>query len=249
MANKPYLSVIIPVYNEADLLPSTLIDIDKYLRKANFDYEVLIVNDGSKDNTAEIVRNFEPVMQKLRLVNNDIHRGRGYVVRHGIQEAKGELRLLMDIDNSINIDHFSQILPYFKDTEGVKYDIVIGSRFMKKSQFIPMPSLYRRFLNSAEGVLVRVLLLPGIRDARCGFKCFSEDSAKRIFPLAKINRSSADIEVLTLGSKMGFKIKEIPIIYINNTLQAVKLLTYCAILCDVFRIKARIWLGRYKVNH
>jgi len=249
MANKPYLSVIIPVYNETDLLPSTLIDIDKYLRKANFDYEVLIVNDGSKDNTAEIVRNFEPVMQKLRLINNDIHRGRGYVVRHGMQEAKGELRLLMDIDNSINIDHFSQILPYFKDTAEIKYDIVIGSRFMKKSQFIPMPSLYRRFLNSAEGVLVRVLLLPGIRDARCGFKCFSEDSAKRIFPLAKINRSSADIEVLTLGSKMGFKIKEIPIIYINNTLQAVKLSTYCVILCDVLRIKTRFWLGRYKVNH
>ena len=249
MINKPYLSVIISVYNKADLLPSTLIDIDKYLRKLGFEYEVLIINDGSTDNTAEIVRKFEPVMQKLRLIDNDIHRGKGYVVRQGMQEAKGELRLLMDADNSINIDHFSQMIPYFKNETATKYDIVIGSRFMQESRIISRPSFCNRLLNSIESVFIRIFLLPNIRDARCEFKCFSENAAKQIFNIAKINRFTADIEALVIGYKIGYKIKEVPVIYINNTLQKAKLFTYCVVLWDMLKIKVRIWIGRYKITN
>jgi len=249
MTNKPYLSVIIPVYNKADLLPSTLIDIDKYLRGVGFDYEILIINDGSTDNTAEIVRKFEPVMQKLRLIDNNICWGKGYVIRQGMQEAIGKLRLLMDVDNSININHFSQMIPYFENEAVTKYDIVIGSRFIQGAKLIPSPSFYNRLLNSIESVFMRILLLPNIEDARCEFKCFSENAAKQIFNITKINRFTADIETLVIGYKIGYKIKEIPVIYINNALQKAKLFTYCVVLWDMLKIKVRIWMNRYKINN
>jgi len=249
MINKPYLSVIISVYNKADLLPSTLIDVDKYLRGAGFDYEILIINDGSTDNTADIVRKFEPVIQKLRLIDNDIYRGKGYVVRQGMQEAIGKLRLLMDADNSINIDHFSQMIPYFENESAIKYDIVIGSRFIQGSKLIPSPSFYNRLLNRFESVFIRSLLLPNIQDARCEFKCFSENAAKQIFDITKINSFTTDIETLVIGYKIGYKIKEIPIIYINNALQKAKLFSYCVVLWDVLKIKVRIWMNHYKINN
>ena len=249
MINKPYLSVIIPVYNKADLLPSTLIDIDKYLRSVDFEYEILVINDGSMDNTAEIVGKFEPLIQKLRFINNNIHRGTGYVVRQGMQEAVGELRLLMDADNSVNINHFTQMIPYFENKTTTKYDIVIGSRFMQGSKLIPLPSFYNRLLSNIENAFARIFLLPNIRDARCGFRCFSDDAAKKIFNITKINHSTTDIEALVIGYKIGYKIKEAPIIYINNTLQTAKLWTYCVVLYDMLKIKVWIWMNRYKFNN
>jgi len=247
MTNKPYLSVIIPVYNKADLLPSTLIDIDKYLRSVDFEYEILVINDGSIDNTAEIVHKFEPLIQKLRFINNNTHRGIGYVVRQGMQEAVGKLRLLMDADNSININHFSQMIPYFEN-QTTKYDIVIGSRFIQGSKLIPFPPFYNRLLNNIENAFTRIFLLPNIRDARCGLRCFSHSAAKEIFNITKINRFTTDIETLVIGYKIGYKIKEIPIIYINNTLQSAKLWSYCVVLYDMLKIKVWIWMNRYKVN-
>ena len=249
MTNKPYLSVIIPVYNKADLLPSTLIDIDKYLRKTGFEYEILIINDGSTDNTVEIVLKFEPVIQKLRLIDNNIHRGKGYAIRQGMQEAKGKLRLLMDADNSINIDHFSQMIPYFENESVIKYDIIIGSRFIQGSKLIPSPSFCNRLLNRFKNVFVRTLLLPNIQDPRCEFKCFSENAAKQIFNITKINSFTAGIETLAIGYKIGYKIKEIPVIYINNALQRDKLFSYCVVLWDVLKIKVRIWVNCYKINN
>jgi len=247
MVNKPYLSVIIPVYNEADLLPSTLIDVDRYLRKANFEYELLILNDGSKDNTVEIIRNFEPIIQKMRFINNDIHRGRGYVIRQGLKEAEGIFRLLMDADNSINIDHFSQMIPYLEGTTGKKYDIITGSRGLKESKLIPLPSFYNRVLSNIGKTFVRILLLPNVRDTRCGFKCFSENIAKRISSIMKINRSAVDIEILAISNKMGYEIKEIPVTWIN-THETVKLFTYCNLLQDLIKIRIWLWMGRYKFD-
>ncbi len=249
MTHKPYLSVIIPVYNKADLLPSTLIDIDKYLRNVGFDYEILVINDGSTDNTAEIVCKFEPLIQKLRFINNNIHCGTGYVVRQGMQEAIGKLRLLMEADNSININHFSQIIPYFESKTTTKYDIVIGSRFLQGSKLIPFPSFYNRLLNNITNVFTRIFLLPNIQDARCEFRCYSDSAAKEIFNITKINRFTTNIETLVVGYKIGYKIKEIPIIYINNMLQEAKLWSYCIVLYDMIRIKIWIWMNRYKVSN
>jgi len=248
MTHKPYLSVIISVYNKADLLPSTLIDIDKYLRSVDFEYEILVINDGSTDNTPEIARNFEPIIQKLRFINNDIHRGRGYVVRQGIKEAEGKFRLIMDADNTINIDHFSQMIPHLEGTTGKKYDIVIGSRAPKESKCIPSPPFCSRIFSNIGSIVVRIILLPKIKDAQCGFKCFSEDAAKQIFSLIKTDRLATDIEALTIGNKMKYKIKEMPVTWIDNIHSTFKLFAYFSILCDILKIRIWLWTGRYKFD-
>ena len=248
MDNKPYLSVIIPAYNESNRLPTTLIDIDKHLRGADFDYEILVVNDGSQDNTADIVRKFESVVKGLRLIGEDINRGKGYRVRQGMTEAKGKFRLFTDADNSTSIDHFFRMIPYLEGTEGKKYDIVIGSRDIKGSKLVPPQPFHRRILGNVGNIIIQAVLLPGIWDTQCGFKCFSEEAANRIFPLMKINRWAIDIEALALGKKMGYKIKEVPITWVNDTRSTVKGSAYLGVLRDVFKIRFWLWTKRYKIS-
>ena len=109
---KPYLSVIIPAYNESKRLPLTLIDIDKKLSEANYSYEIIVVNDGSKDNTAEIVRRFSHLIKNLRLIDNKENHGKGWVVRQGMLEANGKIRLFMDADNSTSVDQFNNMVVF-----------------------------------------------------------------------------------------------------------------------------------------
>src|SRR3989344_2051287 len=124
---KPYLSVIIPAYNESKRLPLTLIDIDKYLSGVDFSYEIVVVNDGSKDSTAEVVRRFSHLIKNLRLLNNTENHGKGWVVRQAMLDAKGDVRIFMDADNSTTIDQYSKMMPYLPTPSGEKgkYSIVI----------------------------------------------------------------------------------------------------------------------------
>jgi dolichyl-phosphate beta-glucosyltransferase len=249
MEKKPYLSVIIPAYNEAERLPTTLIDIDKHLREADFDYEILVVNDGSTDSTADVVRKFQSVVKGLDLIGEEeTNRGKGYRVRQGMLEAKGKFRLFTDADNSTSIDHFFKMIPHLEGAEGKKYDIVIGSRDIKGSKLIPPQPWYRRILGNIGNLIIQTVLLPGIWDTQCGFKCFSEESAEKIFPLMKINRWAIDIEALALGKKMGYKIKEVPITWVNDTRSRVKGSAYIGVLRDVFKIRFWLWTNRYKIK-
>jgi len=248
MDKKPYLSVIIPAYNEANRLPATLIDIDKHLREADFDYEILVVNDGSEDNTADVVHKFESVVKGLRLAGRETNRGKGYTVREGMREAQGKFRLFTDADNSTSIDHFFRMIPYLEGTEGKKYDIVIGSRDIKGSKLMPPQPFYRRIIGNIGNIIIQIFLLPGIWDTQCGFKCFSEESAEKIFPLMKINRWAIDVEALALGKKLGYKIKEVPITWINDTRSRVKSSAYLGVLRDVLKIRLWLWANKYKTS-
>ena len=248
MDKKPYLSVIIPAYNEANRLPTTLIDIDKHLKEADFEYEILVVNDGSKDNTAEVVRKFESLVKGLRLTGSDVNHGKGYVVRQGMREAKGKFRIFTDADNSTSIDQFFKMIPYLEGTESQKYDIVIGSRDIKGAKLVPPQPWYRRLVGNIGNLIIQIFLLPGIWDTQCGFKCFSEESAERIFPLMKINRWAIDIEAMSLGKKFGYKIKEIPITWVNDTRSTVKSSAYLGVLRDVLKIRLWLWTNKYNLS-
>ncbi|MFA4999717.1 MAG: dolichyl-phosphate beta-glucosyltransferase [Parcubacteria group bacterium] len=248
MDKKPYLSVIIPAYNEAERIPATLIDIDKHLRGADFDYEILVVNDGSKDNTVDVVSKFLPLVKGLRLVGEEINHGKGYVIRKGMAEATGKFKLFTDADNSTTVDHFFKMIPYLEGIEGKKYDIVIGSRDIKGAKLIPPQSFYRRILGNLGNIFIQLFLLPRIWDTQCGFKCFSEESAARIFPFMKINRWAIDVEALALGKKLGYKIKEIPVTWVNDTRSRVKSSAYFGVLRDVLKIRFWLWTNRYKIT-
>jgi len=244
---KPYLSVIIPVYNEAKRIPLTLVDVDKRLREAEYSSEIIVVDGGSRDSTVPIVKRFVKFVPNLRLIEIRENYGKGYVVRRGMLEAKGSFRLFMDADNSTTIDQFNNMLPFFK--EG--YEVVIGSRDIKGAKLMPPQPWYKRWLGDLGNILIQIVLfefLRGIWDTQCGFKCFSEEAAQKIFRLSRLNRWGFDFEILALAKKMGYKIKEIPVTWINDVNSKVGLGGYFSTLRDLARVRWNFWRNKYNFD-
>lgn len=240
----PYLSVIIPAYNEVKRLPLTLIDIDKRLSKAKFSYEILVLNDGSKDGTAEAVKRFSSIIKNLRLIDNKENRGKGAVVRQGMLESNGDYRLFTDADNSTTIDQFNKMAPYLKDG----YKVVIGSRDVEGAELHPPQPWYKRLLGNAGNLFIQALLLPGIWDTQCGFKCFSREAALKIFPLQKISGWGFDVEILSLAKNLGYEIKEIPVVWVNDIRSRVSGSAYFKVLVETIKIRLWLWQDIYHIK-
>ena len=238
-----HLSVIIPAYNEEKRLPKTLEEIDKYLSKQNYDYEILVVNDGSKDKTAEVVRCLTPGVKHLRLIDNKENYGKGYVVRQGMLEAKGEYRIFTDADNSTSIDQIEKMWPEFKQG----YDIVIGSRDVKGAVLNPPQSWLRNVILGEGFKLIRKIIIGlwEIEDSQCGFKGFTDRAANEIFPRCKINRFAFDPEILVIAKKLGYKIKEIPVYWRNDLQSKVEFKSMIKMLIDLFKIRLNLIKGIY----
>lgn len=242
---KPYLSVIIPAYNEAERLPLTLIDIDRILSKAEYSYEILAVNDGSTDNTADVVRKMADTIKNLKLIDNNINQGKGGVVRQGMLLAKGQYRLFTDADNSTSIAQFDNMLPYF--SQGC--DVVIGSRAVRGSKLEPAQPFYKQLLGKLANLIIQAVNLPGIWDTQCGFKAFTEKAAEDIFSKAKVNGWGFDIEILALARRLGYRIKEIPVRWVNNALSHVKLSAYLKTFLENVKIRWWIWTDKYEIQN
>jgi len=246
-----YLSVIIPAYNEERRLPKTLAEIDNYLRKQNYPstgsgqatYEIIVISDGSKDKTAEVVRERASVIKNLRLIDNKENHGKGFVVRQGMLAAKGEYGLFTDADNATSIDQVEKMWPEFEKG----YDIVIGSRDVKGAILDP-PQPWIRSVILGEGFkLFRkiVIGLWGIEDTQCGFKGFKKVAAGEIFPKCKINRFAFDPEILVIAKKLGYKIKEIPIHWKNDPESKVKFKSMIKMAIDLIKIRWNLITGKY----
>jgi len=255
-----YLSVIIPAYNEEKRLSKTLEEIDKYLSKQRvaeasphlppcsasphsvYDYEILVVNDGSKDKTAQVIRDRVSVIQNLRLIDNKKNNGKGYVVRQGMLEAKGEYRIFTDADNSTSIDQVEKMWPYFE----AGFDIVFGSRDAKGAILDLPQSPLRRFLGEVFGFLTNLIVGTwGIADSQCGFKCFTKKAAENIFPKCKINRFAFDPEFFVIAKKLGYKIKEIPVYWENDPESKVKFKWMVNMGIDLLKIRWNIITKKY----
>jgi len=237
---KPYLSIIIPAYNEAERLPLALVDIDKYLSSAPYSYEILVVNDGSTDDTALIVKNMMNAVKGLKLIDNRENRGKGSAVRQGMLLARGEIRLFTDADQSTSIDHLEKVLPFLTDADGLNYDVVLGSRGLKESRMNPPQPFYRRILGKGGNLIAQLIAVRGIWDTQCGFKAFTADAAEKIFSLANINGWGFDIETLALARALGYRVKEIPVRWANSRFSHVRGTAYLKTLLEVFTI--RWWL-------
>jgi dolichyl-phosphate beta-glucosyltransferase len=238
---KPYLSVIVPAYNESKRLPLTLVDIDRHLSRVDFSYEILVVNDGSKDDTAIVVQKLTKLIPHLKLTGYDHNQGKGHAVKLGMLEAKGKYRLFMDSDGSTSIDQFSKMIPFTKGG----FDVIIGSRDVKGAVMEPPQPLTKRLLGNAGNLFIQAMVLPGIWDTQCGFKCFSERAAEEVFPLQKIKRWGFDVEVLALAKRSGFKIKEIPVHWVNDAASLVGPLAYIQVLFEVVKIRFWLWSDAY----
>jgi glycosyltransferase involved in cell wall biosynthesis len=236
------LSVVIPAYNEENRLAKTLEDIDRYLRKQDYDYEIIVVNDGSKDRTAEVVKGMMGRVRNLRLIDNKVNKGKGGVVKQGLLEARGEVRLFTDADNSTSINHLERMWPEFEKG----FDIVIGSRDVKGAVLDPPQPWYRRVLGDIFNLLVQVVVgLWGIWDTQCGFKALSSKVVGDIIPKCKIDRWAFDPEILILAKNKGYKIKEVPVHWVNDPHSKVKFKGMVMMLKDLLTIKWYLITKRY----
>ena len=241
---QPYLSIIIPAYNEEERIPQTLLDMDKRLSAVDYSYEIVVVNDGSTDNTSAVVKNMVKMVKNLKIIDIKNNGGKGGVVRQGMLLSSGKVRLFTDADNSTSIDHFEKMMPLFK--EG--YGIVIGSRAIPGAKLDPPESLFRQAAGKGLNLIVQALLLPGIWDTQCGFKAFTDEAAERIFKLSRITGWGFDVEALSLGKKMGFKIAEIPVHWVNDNRSHVKLSGGLQFLRDISKIRWWLWRGSYDLQ-
>jgi len=243
-ANRIYLSVIIPAYNEEKRLPKTLREINNYLRKQTYISEIIVVSDGSSDGTVEAVKNLMPEIKNLKVLEFKERHGKGFVVKQGILEAKGEYRIFTDADNSTSIDQVEKMWPEFE----VGYDVVIGSRDIKGAiPSVPQPWVRKVILGEGFKLVRKIIIgLWKIEDTQCGFKGFKEKAAQDIFPRITICQFGFDPEVLVIAKKLGYKIKEIPITWINDPESKVKFKSMVKMFFETLKIRWNLILGKYK---
>jgi len=202
-----YLSIVIPAYNEEKRIGSAIDRIVLFLKGINYEYEIVVVDDGSRDGTVSIVEEYAKRDPRIRLLRNDKNRGKGYTVRRGMLEAKGALILFTDADLAVPIEE----LPKFIDACEGGADIAIGDRYLEESRIGRDQPLYRRIIGHIGGLCVRTLILKAPPDTQCGFKCLRRDAARTLFSLMKINGGMFDVELIYLARKFGYKIKQIPV--------------------------------------
>ena len=205
----PNYSIVIPAYNEGARLGATLEKVLAYVRAQGWDAEVLVVNDGSRDNTADIVRRFAAKDPALRLIENPGNRGKGYSVRNGMLNARGQILLFSDADLSSPIEEAPKLFSALE--KGA--DIAIGSRWIRAETQTQRQPLHRQVFGRIFNLLLRVTLGLPYKDTQCGFKAFTQRAARAVFPLQKIERWGFDPEILFLARKFGLKIEEVPVLW------------------------------------
>jgi dolichyl-phosphate beta-glucosyltransferase len=204
---EPAYSIVIPAYNEGARLGATLQKVLAYVRAQGWNAEVLVVNDGSRDNTADIVRKFAANDTALRLLENPGNRGKGYSVRNGMLHARGQIVLFSDADLSAPIEEAPKL---FQALAGGT-DIAIGSRWLRAETQTHRQPLHRQLFGRVFNLLLRITLGLKFKDTQCGFKAFKRSAVEAIFPRQKIERWGFDPEILFLARKFGFSVQEVSV--------------------------------------
>ena len=241
----PFLSVIVPAYNEAGHLAPTLRDIQSYLKRKPWSAEIIIVDDGSTDTTLYVAEAMMREFDNVRVLGHQRNRGKGAAVRLGMMKALGEIRMFTDADNSTSMDQFDKFLPYLQDD----CDIVIGSRALRGSEFSPPAPFPRRLMGRLGNIVIQAVLLPGVWDTQCGFKVFRKAAAEKIFRCARIDGWGFDVEILSIGREFGFAVKEVPVRWSNSNFSHLRPGAYLQTLLEMFRIRWWLWKKIYHCEH
>ena len=237
------LSVLIPAYNEEKRIAETLKSVDGYLEKQSYDYEIVVVVNGSKDRTYDVVKELESTTVQKAVAVNLVESGKGNAVKRGIIEnTTGDVVMFMDADNATPISEVEKFLPYFEQG----YDVVIGSRYTNPDLVKVHQPFYRVLLSRMANLLIQILAVPGIKDTQLGFKAFTKTAAREIFPLVTVMKWGFDMEVLTIARVKGFKIKEVGVSWTEHGGSHVPLGAYIESLFDLLKIKMYALSGRYK---
>ncbi len=247
----PFLSLVIPAYNEESRLPDSLAKILAYLKDRPYTWEVIVADDGSEDGTAQVVASFAAVDQRFRLLRL-AHRGKAAAVRSGILAARGELAFICDADLSMPIEEIGKFVPLF--AEG--YDVAIGSREAPGAKRYGEP-FHRHLMGRVFNRIVRLLTVGGFQDTQCGFKCLRAEVARDLFARMRLYRDDGreirgpmvtgfDVELLFLAVRRGYRVAEVPVIWYYATGSKVRpVRDTFRMLKDVLLVRLNDWRGMY----
>ena len=244
-ATNPSYSIVIPAYNESARLGATLEKVLAFVHSQRWDAEVIVVNDGSRDDTAEIVRTFAAKDAALRLVENPGNRGKGYSVRNGMLNARGQIVIFSDADLSSPIEEAAKLVRTLE--EGA--DVAIGSRWLRAETQTQRQPLYRQLFGRIFNLLLRLTLGLQFKDTQCGFKAFKQPAAQAIFPLQRIERWGFDPEILFLARKFGFKVQEVPVLWGHSGGTRIHPLTDGSrMFLEMLHVRWNDWTGKYRIT-
>jgi glycosyltransferase involved in cell wall biosynthesis len=204
---QPKYSIVIPAYNERARIGSTLEQVLEHLREQKWNAEIVVVNDGSRDDTASYVSQFAAEHPQVRLIENPGNQGKGYAVRNGMLNARGQVLLFTDADLSSPITEAAKLF----DAMEKGADVAIGSRWLDPSLQFQRQSLKRQVMSRTFNLFTRAVLTFPYHDTQCGFKAFTREAAKKIFPLQRITRWGFDAEIIYLAHHMKLRVAEVPV--------------------------------------
>ncbi len=241
--NTPFLSIIIPAYNEENRLPRTLRQVFEFLEQQNFLFEIIVVENGSSDRTFDVAQEYAQTRPQI-IVLSETQRGKGNAVKRGMLKARGEYRFICDADLSMPIEEVLKFLP----PKLTNFDIAIGSREAPGAIRYNEPP-YRHIGGRAINLIIRLFILSGLQDTQCGFKCFRAEVAESLFRQQTLTGWSFDIEILYLARRKKLHIKEIPIdwyYFADSKVSAIR--DALKMISDIFRIHLNALQGKYDLN-
>jgi dolichyl-phosphate beta-glucosyltransferase len=238
------ISVVIPAYNEEKRLENSLKHIITYLKNNFNEYEIIVIDDCSADNTGKIASKY--TNKNIKILRNETNRGKGYSVKRGILNAKYSQVLFSDSDLATPIETLEDFVGYMTDND---FDIVIASRNLKNSNIKNKQPLYRQIMGKIFPKIVSLILLKGFKDTQCGFKLFKTHIAKKIIQMQTIEGFSFDVEILFIANKIGCRIKEAPVVWIDKEGSTVRTFKDgFKMLIDLLKIRCNDILGKYSMD-
>jgi glycosyltransferase involved in cell wall biosynthesis len=238
----PKYSIVIPAYNESKRLPATLASVMSCIRERGWSAELIVVNDGSTDTTADVVRSFAVNAPELRLLENPGNRGKGYSVRAGMLEARGEVAIFTDSDLSAPIEEAERLFAAID----AGAQIAIGSRWLESGRQTHRQPLYRQFFGRCFNAVTRAVMRLPFADTQCGLKAFTREAAQTVFRLQTIERWGFDPEILLIALKRGYRVVEVPVSWAHDERTRMSYLRDgIRMLQEIAQIRWNALTGRY----
>ncbi|HWC15574.1 MAG TPA: dolichyl-phosphate beta-glucosyltransferase [Terriglobales bacterium] len=239
----PYYSIIVPAYNEAERIGASLEHMLAYMGESRWSAEIIVVNDGSSDNTAAVVQEYARRNPIIRILENPGNRGKGYSVRNGMLNASGQILLFTDADLSSPIEEAEKLFAVIENGEA---DVAIGSRYLRSELQTRKQPLHRRMMGRAFNLALKTILGLSYADTQCGFKAFSRKAVMTIFPNMKIERWGFDPEILFLARRYGLRVAEIPVSWAHDHRSKINpLRDGTRMLGELLRVRMNSMGGKY----
>jgi dolichyl-phosphate beta-glucosyltransferase len=246
MARKPDLSIVVPAYNEESRIEPTIRDMVGYCRGAGRSFELILVDDGSRDGTSTVGRRLAEEFPELRLIRLAANHGKGYAVRAGVVNAVGRAVLFADADGATPINEIERLETALE----AGADVAVGSRALRAEGVRVHAKLYRHVIGRTFHHLVEWLADGGVKDTQCGFKLFRSPVAQDLFSRMRMNGFSFDVEVLLMARRQGYRVTEVPVNWTHQPGSKVRLtLDSFRMAADLVRIRTHCLSGGYQVPH